>query len=63
MGTTTSAEEFSYAVEHWYWQRFRGSAIRAARKLARQKGMTADGDPQVHVVLVWPQEQGAESVA
>lgn len=60
--STKAADEVGYVVEGWYWARFPGSTIRAARKFFRRKGLTADGEPQVHVVLVWPQEQ-AESVA
>jgi hypothetical protein len=60
--STKTADDSGYVVEGWYWDRFRASAVRAARKFAKRKGLKAEGDPQVHVVLVWPQEQ-AESVA
>lgn len=54
--STKTADEVAYVVEGWYWARFPGSTIRAARKFFRRKGLAADGDPQVHVVLVWPQD-------
>lgn len=60
--STKAADETGYVIEGWYWDRFRGSAIRAARKNFRRKGLVAEGDPQVHVVIVWPQES-RESVA
>jgi hypothetical protein len=58
----TPADEFSYPVPAWLWERRRTTVLRNARIAARRKRMRAEGEPQVHVVLVWPQEQ-AESVA
>ncbi len=50
-------EEFEYVVPGWLWERSRVSVLRAARALARRKRMCADGEPVVHVVLVWPQSE------
>lgn len=60
--STKTADEVAYVVEGWYWARFPGATIRAARKFFRRKGLNADGEPRVHVVVEWPQEQ-AESAA
>jgi hypothetical protein len=58
----TPADEFSYAVPGWYWDKNRATAVRSARAAGRKRRKKVDGEPQVHVILVWPQEQ-AESVA
>lgn len=68
MGTKRADEraaEVSYAVPGWYWDRSRATAIENARKYARRRGADVDADPEVHVVLVWPQKtaEAAESVA
>lgn len=55
MGTKTEAREFSYAVPGWVWTRQKASVLRNARIAARRKRLRADGEPQVHVILVWPQ--------
>lgn len=60
MAATTDTGElpntFEYIIPGWLWESKRASVLRAARALARRKGMSTDGDPVVHVVLVWPQE-------
>jgi hypothetical protein len=48
--------EFEYIVAGWLWAQKRASVLRTAREQARRRGMSADGDPVVHVVLVWPQD-------
>lgn len=55
MATKTEADEFSYLVPGWLWDRQPHTVIRRARQAARRKRKRADGEPQVHVVLVWPQ--------
>ncbi|WP_341719840.1 hypothetical protein QQG74_09140 [Micromonospora sp. FIMYZ51] len=55
MATVSDADEFSYIVPGWVWDKQRGTAIRNARQAARRNRKRADGEPQVHVVLVWPQ--------
>lgn len=55
MVTKKAADEFSYIIPGWYWDKARPTAIRAARALARRKRLDIeDGEPEVHVTLVWP---------
>ncbi|MET8278371.1 hypothetical protein [Micromonospora sp. NPDC005174] len=56
MGTTTEAREFSYTVSGWVWGRQKATVLRNARIAARRKRLRADGEPEVHVTLVWPQD-------
>jgi hypothetical protein len=62
MAAKTSADEFAYAVPGWYWEKNPDTALRSARAAARRKRKNADGEPVVHVILVWPQ-QAEESAA
>lgn len=56
MGTTTEAREFSYTVSNWVWARQKATVLRNARIAARRKRLHADGEPEVHVTLVWRQK-------
>lgn len=56
MATMTEADEFSYAVPGWLWTRQKATVLRNARIAARRKRKRAEGEPQVHVILVWPQD-------
>lgn len=51
-----TGDEFSYVVPGWLWTREPEQVLDRARETARSKGKAADGEPQVHVVLVWPQD-------
>jgi hypothetical protein len=62
MTAKTDTDEFAYPVPDWVWRKNPKTVLRNARIAARRKRKRADGEPQVHVVLVWPQEQ-AESAA
>jgi hypothetical protein len=62
MSAKTDADEFSYAVPGWLWARSPATVLRNAKVAARRKRKHADGEPEVHVILVWPQKQ-RESVA
>lgn len=53
MSTKQRVAEPGYVVEGWYWDKRRATAIASAREDARRKGLDADGDPQVHVVIVF----------
>ncbi|GGM27918.1 hypothetical protein GCM10011608_10930 [Micromonospora sonchi] len=63
MATASDADEFSYLVPGWYWDKQRDTAIRNARAAARRKRKQARGEPQVHVVLVWPQDDAGTVAA
>ncbi len=56
MATTTEADEFSYTVSGWTWARQKATVLRNARMVARRKRLEADGEPEVHVTLVWRQK-------
>ncbi|MEV2239600.1 hypothetical protein [Micromonospora sp. NPDC049891] len=56
MATATEVDEFSYLVPGWLWKQQPATVLRRARQAAKRKRKTADGEPQVHVVLVWPQD-------
>ena len=57
MATNAEVDEFEYVVPGWLWDKSRATVLRSARALARRKRKHADGDPDVHVVLVWPQRE------
>jgi hypothetical protein len=57
MATATEVDEFSYLVPGWLWKQQPSTVLRRARQAAKRKRKRADGEPQVHVVLVWPQSQ------
>jgi hypothetical protein len=56
MAGETDADEFEYIVPGWLWEQKPASVLRAARSQAKRRRLSADGDPVVHVVLVWPQD-------
>ncbi len=58
MGTKTEADEFAYTVSGWTWARQKATGLRNARIAARRKRLDADGEPEVHVTLVWRQRTG-----
>lgn len=48
-------DEYVYAVPGEVWDSDRAEIIANAKELAASKGKRADGEPEVHVLLVWPQ--------
>ncbi len=48
-------EEYAYAVPGCVWRECREEVLRQARELAATKGKVAEGEPEEHVILVWPQ--------
>ena len=59
MATKTEADEFSYLVPHWVWKQKPHTVLRNARQLARRKRVDASGEPEVLVILRWPQDAAA----
>ena len=55
MGRFRRDDEYVYAVPGVVWEASPEEVVGHARELAAEKGMAADGEPEVHVLLVWPQ--------